>query len=133
MTSFSLSSIVKIWQQKKSNKLPVWATTVTPLSKTIALLMFILLPIAGFYYGMYYQQLLDTQKQLEPPEYIIVKPSPAVSPSGSQPISSPPNGRTSCNTNMDCPAGYICAQAGPIMISEKQHKTCWRKGSPMPL
>ncbi len=38
-------------------KLPRWATTVTPLSKTIALLMIIILPFAGFVLGMKYQQL----------------------------------------------------------------------------
>lgn len=40
-------------------KLPKSVTTVTPLSKTLALLMFILFPIAGFYIGMQYQKALD--------------------------------------------------------------------------
>lgn len=32
-------------------KLPIWATTVTPLSKTIALVVFITFPIMMFYLG----------------------------------------------------------------------------------
>ena len=32
--------------------LPKWATTVTPLSKTIALTLFIALPIVAFYFGL---------------------------------------------------------------------------------
>lgn len=34
-------------------------TTVTPLSKTIALILFIALPFLGFYLGMEYQKRLD--------------------------------------------------------------------------
>ena len=40
-------------------KLPKSVTTVTPFSKTLALLMFILFPLAGFYIGMQYQKALD--------------------------------------------------------------------------
>ncbi len=36
--------------------LPKWATTVTPFSKYLALILFILLPFIGFYLGMQYQQ-----------------------------------------------------------------------------
>lgn len=39
--------------------LPKWATTVTPLSKAIALLIFIILPFIGFILGMKYQQMRD--------------------------------------------------------------------------
>ncbi len=37
-------------------KLPKSLTTVTRVSKTIALIMFIALPFIGFYVGMRYQQ-----------------------------------------------------------------------------
>ncbi len=114
-------------------KLPAWATTVTPLSRTIALLMFILLPVAAFYYGMYYQQKLDAQKPHAVGTIIIVKPTPTVS----LPITPTPinlqNGKISCQTNADCPPDYLCTQAGPIIFGAKQHRTCWKKGSPMPL
>ncbi|HYD35161.1 MAG TPA: hypothetical protein VD999_03795 [Vitreimonas sp.] len=39
-------------------KLPKSLTTVTPLSKALALILFFLLPILGFYLGMKYQQAL---------------------------------------------------------------------------
>lgn len=38
------------------SKLPKWLTTVTPFSKALAMILFILLPFAGFYLGMKYQQ-----------------------------------------------------------------------------
>ncbi|GEM_PF-5425560 len=40
-------------------QLPESLTTVTPLSKKIALIMFIALPIISFQFGMYYQALLS--------------------------------------------------------------------------
>lgn len=43
----------------KRKRLPGWATTITPLSKTIALLLFILLPFLGFYFGRMYQKAVD--------------------------------------------------------------------------
>lgn len=44
-------------KQKKS--LPKSLTTVTPLSKTIAFILFILFPFIGFYLGMQYQKTMD--------------------------------------------------------------------------
>jgi hypothetical protein len=41
---------------EEANKLPKWLTTVTPLSKIIAMILFILLPFVGFYMGMKYQE-----------------------------------------------------------------------------
>ena len=114
---------------KKGNKLPKWATTVTPLSRLIALLMFILLPIAAFYYGMYYQQQID---KMHPQKIIFQLPSKPSSEVSENPSQSS-NGKITCNTNADCPLGYTCTQAGPIVVSEKQHKTCWKRGSIMPL
>lgn len=43
-------------------KLPKELTTVTPLSKTIALLLFISLPIVAFIFGINYQKILSRQK-----------------------------------------------------------------------
>ncbi len=42
-------------------KLPSYLTKVTPLSKTLALILFILLPFLGFYLGVKYQSSLVTQ------------------------------------------------------------------------
>lgn len=44
-------------------KLPKWATTVTPLSKILALIIFISFPILGFLLGMQYQYLLSLKKE----------------------------------------------------------------------
>ncbi len=43
-------------QSTPQKKLPTWLTTVTPFSKTLAMILFILLPFLGFYLGMKYQQ-----------------------------------------------------------------------------
>lgn len=43
----------------KSKILPKWLTSVTPFSKALALSMFIIFPIVGFYLGMIYQQKID--------------------------------------------------------------------------
>lgn len=40
-------------------KYPKWATTITPLSKFLAMVLFILLPFLGLYLGMEYQKALD--------------------------------------------------------------------------
>lgn len=40
-------------------KLPKELTTITPVSKALALLLFITLPICGFFLGMQYQKILD--------------------------------------------------------------------------
>jgi len=42
--------------------LPKWATTVTPLSKILALIIFITFPILGFIFGMKYQLFIDLNK-----------------------------------------------------------------------
>lgn len=44
-------------------KLPKSMTTVTPLSKFIALSMFILFPVIAFYFGMKYQQAVDISSE----------------------------------------------------------------------
>lgn len=45
---------------KKKNSLYVSLTTVTPLSKAIAFLLFIIMPFIGFYLGMEYQKTMDS-------------------------------------------------------------------------
>jgi len=42
--------------------LPKWATTVTPLSKTLALIIFTFFPIIAFCFGMNYQSAITQQK-----------------------------------------------------------------------
>jgi len=49
-------------------KLPKSWTTVTRLSKTIALALFILLPILAFFLGTYYQQEIDRPLIFQIPE-----------------------------------------------------------------
>jgi hypothetical protein len=104
----------------KRKRFPEWASTVTPLSKTLALLMFIIFPILGFYYGKYYQKQLDMYQT-----QTIITPVPT-SPQ-------PSGGMVSCSTNADCPPDYFCAQPGPIVMGKPRHRICWKKGSAMPL
>jgi hypothetical protein len=108
----------------KKKKLPTWATTVTPFSKMLALSMLVILPILGFYYGMYYQQQMDNSKQPEKVQ-VVSKTSHA--------CSQPPDGQVICRTNSDCPSNYSCTQAGPIRADGQNHKTCWKNGHAVPL
>jgi hypothetical protein len=64
-------------QKKKISK--AW-TTVTPLSKALALLLFIALPFIGFYLGMEYQKRISPQlikSNTDVPSHTI---SPTASP-----------------------------------------------------
>lgn len=44
-------------QDLKTRRLPVFLTTVTPLSKALAMVLFIVLPLLGFYLGFLYQNI----------------------------------------------------------------------------
>jgi len=97
-------------------KLPKSFITVTPLSKTIALVLFIIFPICAFFYGRYYQQLIDKGNQ----------PKIIVEYKYQKPISSPSQttkSTTSCQSNFDCPAGYYCTRIGPIVYDSITKKT----------
>jgi len=56
-------------------KLPKEITTVTPLSKAVALIMFISLPIIAFFFGMRYQTMLLEQNISLIPTPISVSPT----------------------------------------------------------
>jgi len=114
-------------------KLPKSLTTITPLSKTIALSMFVIFPILAFCFGMYCQQVLDLgyTPQLVI-QYKYIKPSQAPLPTQSL------SNDSSCYTNSDCPSGYFCAAMGPIVYNSKTKKsspllTCHKKGTMVPL
>lgn len=59
--------------------LPKWATTVTPFSKTLALIIFITFPIVGFVLGTQYQGVIDKSNsrylQVNQPKRTMIKPS----------------------------------------------------------
>lgn len=55
--------------KSRKKKLPKSLTTITPLSKTIAFILFIVLPFVGFYLGMQYQKTMD--EALGQVQYII--------------------------------------------------------------
>ena len=86
--------------------LPKWATTVTPLSRTIALALFILLPIVSFYFGMQYQKKVVQINQnvsvpiLTPIITAELQPTPTSSPS------------EKCQTDSDCDQGMTCGGSG---------------------
>lgn len=113
-------------------KLPKSLTTVTPFSKTLALSMFIIFPVVAFFLGMDYQQLVDMNK----PERVIIEYKTLV-PSPSSSVNQNTNGTISCKTNDDCPSGYRCIQAGPIVYNPmtkttEPHLTCWKNGNMVP-
>ena len=53
-------------------ELPKYLTTVTPFSKILAIILFVLLPILGFIFGMEYKQM---QIQSRPPAQIVIPTS----------------------------------------------------------
>lgn len=65
-------------QVNQTKKLPEFLTTVTPFSKTLALLMLILFPIIGFILGINYQKSVTVDCNDQIPE--IVQSSVAPSP-----------------------------------------------------
>ncbi|OGK40707.1 hypothetical protein A3A74_03760 [Candidatus Roizmanbacteria bacterium RIFCSPLOWO2_01_FULL_35_13] len=122
--------------------LPKELTTVTPLSKTIALIMFTLLPIIAFILGMKYQAGLINFKPLPPPEQIACTMDAMLCPDGSSVGRSGPNCEFSpCPTVTDenntfcggiagiaCPVGYSCQlegnypDAGGVCIKEQEER-----------
>lgn len=64
--------------------LPKWATTVTPLSKALALLIFITFPVFGFILGMQYQKVVDISKKnsTPTPTAAVLNPSQVISLTG---------------------------------------------------
>ena len=87
-------------------KLPKELTTVTPLSKAVALIMFISLPIIAFLFGMQYQMQLSEQNSSIPP---VVIPSSA-------PIACTMDAKT-------CPDGSSVGRVGPnCEFEECPHK-----------
>jgi hypothetical protein len=81
-------------------KLPKWTTTVTPLSKTLALIFFTILPIIAFFFGMEYQKRVDQSI----PEIIQT-----ISPTTISPTTEPIKDQFSlCETDSDCPARNGC-------------------------
>lgn len=61
-----------MWFTKIMKFLPRFMTTVTPLSKSIALVVVVCLPFLGFYVGIKYQQ--STQLVIVPARSIMVSP-----------------------------------------------------------
>lgn len=61
-------------------KIPKELTTVTRISKALALLMFIVLPICGFFLGMQYQSSIDTTQHSLMPTPTNLQVSPTITP-----------------------------------------------------
>lgn len=80
-------------------QLPRELTTVTPLSKAIALLFFVTLPILAFVFGMNYQSMLENN-QTSSIENVEVLPSPIIQPRKET--------KMECSARTKCPEGYVC-------------------------
>ena len=63
-------------QPTPQKKLPSWLTTVTPLSKILAMILFITFPFVGFYLGMKYQERITVNTPSIPA--IKITPTPIV-------------------------------------------------------
>lgn len=72
-------------------QLPKELTTVTPLSKSIALVLFVALPIIAFVLGMQYQTVLENNKNQPPPGSVACTADAKLCPDGSSVGRSGPN------------------------------------------
>lgn len=61
-------------------KLPKELTTVTPLSKYLAMLVFIIMPFIGFFYGMQYQETLDLIERQQMETNLLIHRAPTPTP-----------------------------------------------------
>jgi len=108
--------------------LPKWAITVTPFSRRLALLLFIALPIFGFYLGTQFQQIVDTANQ----QIVFSTPLPVQS---SSPSAAP--SVKFCKTISDCGANEYCSVSGPLIYDPvtkkiKNPATCHDNGTVVP-
>src|SRR5579862_5921237 len=71
--------------------LPKYLTTVTPLSKYLTIVLFILLPLIGFFLGIRYNQLIQLNQEISK-----IIPNPLPTPFVNKQIN------ISCNTDDDC-------------------------------
>lgn len=128
--------------------LPKELTTVTPLSKTIALILFILLPILSFFLGMNYQKVIENKAAVTstPTPGVFCTMEAKICPDGSAVGRSGPNCEfapcpTLTKTNnqkgfcggiagIKCPEGYICQLDGNYPDAAG---TCINKTSPVEL
>lgn len=99
-------------------KLPNSMTTVTPLSKAIAMALFVALPFVGFYLGMKYQSSISTN----PIETVKNAPFQQQEVTPQEPTNTPAqiNG---CKSSADCPAGASC-QNGVCIGVDNIEKSC---------
>lgn len=100
-------------------KLPKELTTVTPVSKAVALIIFITLPIIAFLFGMRYQTMSAEQDSFILPTPRIVKqlPSPTsyiFPPNNITPTKT--QGVASCGgiAGKLCSTGYYCKYESPL-------------------
>lgn len=92
-------------------KLPRSFSTVTPLSKALAAILFISFPFVGFYLGIEYQKKITTQSNLLSPfKAPAISPSPIILPSNQPNITPSEVKRQFCGgpEKVSCPSGYVC-------------------------
>jgi hypothetical protein len=83
-------------------RIPKELMVVTPLSKTLAIILFIMLPFIGFLFGVQYQQSLSF---LERQENAVYMPTPSNVSNG--------NGIACTMEAMMCPDGSYVGRQGP--------------------
>jgi len=98
-------------------KLPKELTTVTPLSKNIALLLFATLPIVGFLMGMRYQQAVTQPQNI--PQTIAVPSVANPSPAPSVP--------TNLSTSYHCAPKFDVESGPELTASESYSYECTKQ------
>lgn len=101
--------------------LPKSLTTITPLSKALAMILFILFPFVGFYLGVQYEKKLNPQTSqsvnppLASPTSLPTQPFSSPTISSQQPISiTPEENEVFCTQDAKmCPDGSFVGRGGP--------------------
>jgi hypothetical protein len=95
-------------------KLPKSFTTVTPFSKLLALSLFVIFPIIGFFLGVTYQKTVTPLPPQIPLESTLPLRNQKVTPTeaaNAQPV--PGNGRMCTQEAKQCPDGSYVSRTGP--------------------
>jgi hypothetical protein len=86
------------YKSTQIKRLPKSLTTVTPFSKALAMILFILLPFVGFYLGMNYQAAISPEVSSFSQQSIQITPTPTAVPV----VTTVKCGNEICNSNQKC-------------------------------
>ncbi len=113
---------------------------VTWYSKLIAVVLFVLVFLIGFWAGSAYQQkkyLASNPIEESTSTSSVAGNTPTANVPTTQPYKLPPaathyNGLLICKSNSDCPKGQSCLVAGPIISGTQPPKVCVSSNQALP-